>query len=116
MCLLFTYKHLLLTGKKMRRQISPVSMIDQQPGKRWTALVHVLECHHMQHPQDQSEFKRIIRTDPQGMKLTALIFGNHQKYYANTFRQYRRYYISNAVVKKPTEICIRTLCVFMDLK
>ena len=99
----------------MPRQISPVSMIDQHPGKRWTALVHVLECHHMQHTQDQSEFKRIIRTDPQGMKLTTLIFGNHLKYYAYTFRQCRRYYISNVVVILHLKRS-RPLRVFMDLK
>ncbi|KAJ9568234.1 hypothetical protein OSB04_004200, partial [Centaurea solstitialis] len=81
----------------MPRQISPVTTI-QQHGKRWTTLVHILECHHIQHTQDQSEFKRIILTDPDGTKLTALIFSSHLRYYMHTFQQYKRYYISNAVV------------------
>ncbi|KAJ9565646.1 hypothetical protein OSB04_001612 [Centaurea solstitialis] len=83
----------------MPRQISPIATIDRQRGKRWATLVHVLECHHIQHSQDQSEFKRIILIDPNEMKLTTLIFSSHLRYYMHSFQRYRRYYISNADAK-----------------
>ncbi|KAL4561946.1 hypothetical protein LXL04_034131 [Taraxacum kok-saghyz] len=83
---------------KMSRQLTPVTQIDQTVQRRWTAAVQVLECHHILQSRNGSHYKRVLLIDSVGLILTALIFNDHLDHYANIFRQYRRYRISNAFV------------------
>ncbi|CAH1443179.1 unnamed protein product [Lactuca virosa] len=58
-----------------------------------------LECYHVQHmTKDDSEYKRIMMMDQEGMIVTGLIFSDHLDNYATIFIQYHKYNISSTTV------------------
>ncbi|CAI9279215.1 unnamed protein product [Lactuca saligna] len=80
----------------MSTQLTPIMEINQATHNRWTALVQILECQHVLQTKKGSSYKRLMLTDSEGLKFTAIIFSENLNYYARTFTQYRRYRISNA--------------------
>ncbi|CAI9286631.1 unnamed protein product [Lactuca saligna] len=80
----------------MSTQLTPIMEINQATHNRWTALVQILECQHVLQTKKGSSYKRLMLTDSEGLKFTAIIFSENLNYYARTFTQYRRYHISNA--------------------
>ncbi|CAH1412172.1 unnamed protein product [Lactuca virosa] len=82
----------------MSTQLTPIIKINQATHNRWTALVQILECQHVLQTKKGSSYKRLMLTDSEGLKFTAIIYSENLHYYARTFTQYRRYRISNAFV------------------
>lgn len=82
----------------MSTQLTPIMEINQASHNRWTALVQILECQHVLQTKKGSSYKRLMLTDSEGLKFTAIIFSENLNYYARTFTQYRRYRISNVFV------------------
>ncbi|CAH1449030.1 unnamed protein product [Lactuca virosa] len=82
----------------MSTQLTPIMEINQATHNRWTALVQILECQHVLQTKKGSSYKRLMLTDSEGLKFTAIIYSENLHYYARTFTQYRRYRISNAFV------------------
>ncbi|KAI3672407.1 hypothetical protein L6452_38495 [Arctium lappa] len=84
----------------MERRFSTI--MDIQPGMKnpWTVLVQVVEPGHMQTSKAGSNFRRLLLTDSQGTNTTAVIYAAHIRFFLKTFKPYKRYYISNAVVTK----------------
>ncbi|XP_052625737.1 replication protein A 70 kDa DNA-binding subunit B-like [Lactuca sativa] len=66
----------------------------------WTALIQVLEVGHIQENIGREELRHLLFTDCKGTKVLAIIYGYHLPLFKHTFKPYKRYYISNAVIIK----------------
>lgn len=91
----------------------------------WTALIQVLEVGHIQENIGREELRHLLFTDckvhatffsqstfqysfltcgnyhlKHGTKVLAIIYGYHLPLFKHTFKPYKRYYISNAVITK----------------
>ncbi|GJR16806.1 replication protein A 70 kDa DNA-binding subunit B-like protein isoform X2 [Tanacetum coccineum] len=84
----------------MSRPISNVADIRLGPKKPWTVIVQVLENNHVQQSESGKDYKKLIFTDSQGMKLSALIYEADLRYFNKLLTQYKRYHVSNDVVTR----------------
>lgn len=93
-----SFRTVISSYDQMSRLISNVVDIRPEQKKSWTVLVQVLENGHVQESRAKKKFKRLIFADSQGTQFTALINDYHLRYFATLLTQYKRYYISNAMV------------------
>lgn len=84
----------------MSRTLSNVLDITPQLNKRWKNIIQVLESGHVQRSQNDVAYKRLIFTDTRGTKVGAVMYDSAIKLFSKLLTQYKRYYISNAMVRR----------------
>ncbi|XP_027168908.1 replication protein A 70 kDa DNA-binding subunit B-like isoform X1 [Coffea eugenioides] len=70
--------------------------------RRWTVLVQVVEKSHVltSNGSPPIRFQRLVLTDSEGTMVSAVIYGNDIRYFANLLQPFKRYYITGGTVKK----------------
>ncbi|XP_071931758.1 replication protein A 70 kDa DNA-binding subunit D-like isoform X1 [Coffea arabica] len=70
--------------------------------RRWTVLVQVVEKLHVltNNGSPPIRFQRLVLIDSEGTMVSAVIYGNDIRYFANLLQPFKRYYITSGTVKK----------------
>nr|XP_027076920.1 replication protein A 70 kDa DNA-binding subunit B-like [Coffea arabica] len=70
--------------------------------RRWTVLVQVVEKSHVltSNGSPPIRFQLLVLTDSEGTMVSAVIYGNDIRYFANLLQPFKRYYITGGTVKK----------------